>query len=180
MHTFLQESGVPYWVSFGTLLGFYREGGLISHDVDVDFSCDEAHYELLWDRRYLLPKGMKMTDSSSRHYGPKLYVTYRGYDADIYFYRHQDKMLHPFEKTDWQNYRNPIPEALVYPLKPFRITKPAGIALSLGARDSNSAENDGLMEIETMVPADIEGYLRFIYGSLEPDAVRNKETGFWE
>lgn len=32
----MQQIGIKYIVDFGTLLGFVREGGFISHDIDVD------------------------------------------------------------------------------------------------------------------------------------------------
>lgn len=31
-------SGLRWWISFGTLLGFYRDGGFISDDSDIDIS----------------------------------------------------------------------------------------------------------------------------------------------
>ena len=33
----LDELGLTYWLEFGTLLGFVRDGGLIKHDTDLDF-----------------------------------------------------------------------------------------------------------------------------------------------
>jgi phosphorylcholine metabolism protein LicD len=33
----LKESKVVYWIDFGTLLGAFRNGKVISHDHDIDF-----------------------------------------------------------------------------------------------------------------------------------------------
>lgn len=177
LNTFLKDSDVPHWVSFGTMLGLHRENGLIQHDIDIDFSCEEEHYELLWSRRHLLPHGIRMYDSSMRHFGPKLYITLNGYDADIYFYRNEDGHLHPFEKTEWQNYRNPIPVEFILPVEPLVVEIPKDVKML----DLDSHQADGnRRSFETFAPANAQGYLTFIYGSLAKDAVRNKETGFWE
>lgn len=34
----LNDGGVSYWLTDGTLLGFYRENGFISHDSDIDLA----------------------------------------------------------------------------------------------------------------------------------------------
>lgn len=33
----LNKDGIPYWLEFGTLLGYYREHDFIKHDCDLDF-----------------------------------------------------------------------------------------------------------------------------------------------
>ena len=38
----LDSVGVVYWLEFGTLLGYYREGDFISHDYDIDIG---TYYE---------------------------------------------------------------------------------------------------------------------------------------
>ena len=35
----LNTNGIPFWLEFGTLLGYYRERGFIKHDFDFDFGC---------------------------------------------------------------------------------------------------------------------------------------------
>ena len=39
-------SGINYWMDFGTLLGMTREGKIMEHDDDVDFSVLEGSYDL--------------------------------------------------------------------------------------------------------------------------------------
>jgi hypothetical protein len=37
----LEKLGINYWVSAGTMLGLYRDGGLIPHDTDIDVETME-------------------------------------------------------------------------------------------------------------------------------------------
>ena len=154
---FLSNLNIDYWANFGTLLGFHREQDIMPHDTDIDFGCDDQFFEQIWNNKKNLSSGFKMFDSTSRHLGPKLYVSYKGFDADIYFYKNERDNLHTYEKTDWENYTRPIPTKLVYPLQEINVKR-----------------------VKTMVPKNTKEYLEFIYGSLSADAQRNPKTGFWE
>lgn len=154
---FLKNLDIDYWVNYGTLLGFYREQDIITHDLDIDLGCDEEFYSFILENQDKLPPELKLYDTSFKHLGPKLYLSYKGFDADIYFYRTGVHQLHSYEKTNWDNYKAPIPEGHVFPTQKLTIKG-----------------------IETRIPAKPEEYLRTIYGSLEKDAVRNPNTGYWE
>lgn len=154
---FLREIEADYWVDFGTLLGFYRENDLIPHDIDIDFGCHEKHYQFILDNLDKLPAELTMHDTSSRHKGPKLYMSYKGFDADIYFYREEGNQLFSTEKTNWENYNAPHSKDQVFPLNDFEIKG-----------------------IQTQVPYNPEAYLKTIYGSLDKNAIRNPVTGYWE
>ena len=39
----LEALDVSYWVSAGTMLGLYRDGGLIPHDTDIDVETMDTH-----------------------------------------------------------------------------------------------------------------------------------------
>lgn len=157
VNKFLADLNIEYWTNYGTLLGFYRDQDLIEHDIDIDFGCDDQLNELIWSNKNKLSAGFKLYDSSSRHLGPKFYISYKGFDADIYFYKNEEDYLHTYEKTDWENYSRPIPTKLVYPLQELNVRN-----------------------IKTLVPRSTEEYLKFIYGNLEAHAKRNRNTGFWE
>ena len=154
---FLRKLDIDYWVNYGTLLGFYREKDIIGHDLDIDFGCDEKFYSFILENRDKLPPELEIFDTSFKHSGPKLYVSYKGFDADIYFYRTEGDQLYSYEKTDWDNYNAPIPEEYVFPTQKLTIRG-----------------------IETCIPANPKDYLKTIYGSLEKNAVRNPDTGYWE
>lgn len=154
---FMQDLGIDYWVNFGTLLGFHREQDIIGHDIDIDFGCHLRHYLQVLANKEKLPPELSLFDTSNRHNGPKLYMSYKGFDADIYFYKEENDLLYSSEKTHWENYNAPIPKKLVFPTYEMDING-----------------------IKTRIPNNTEEYLQTIYGSLEKDAVRNPETGYWE
>ncbi|MDX1638569.1 MAG: LicD family protein [Balneolaceae bacterium] len=154
---FLRSLDADYWVNYGTLLGFYRKQDLIPHDIDIDFGCRKCHYREILQNADRLGPDVTLHDTSARHYGPKLYLNYKGFDADIYFYDHTGGQLISYENTEWPNYRAPIPEEYVFPTRRYEIKG-----------------------YYTRVPADTEQYLRTIYGNLSEHAKRNEDTGYWE
>lgn len=154
---FLADLEIEYWVNYGTLLGFYREDDIMGHDLDIDFGCHEKHFNYIMESLDRLPAELSMHDTGFKHRGPKLYMSYKGFDADIYFYREENGQLFSSEKTHWPNYNAPIPLEQTLP--------------------TQSAEVQG---ITTQFPAQTEAYLKTIYGNLAADAKRNPETGYWE
>lgn len=154
---FLRELEVEYWLNYGTLLGYHRQKGIISHDIDIDFGAREKEAATIFDQRHKLRNGFTLYDSTNRHYGPKFYISYKGFDADIYFYKETNEYLIPYEKTRWKNYRVPIPASSLFPIQ--------------------AAQFLGQL---CYIPCDTESYLKTFYGDLSVHAVRNKETGFWE
>lgn len=154
---FLQDTKVDYWVNFGTLLGFHRENGIIGHDIDIDFGCHEKDYDLILSEAEKLHPELSMHDTTHRHHGPKLYIAYKGFGADIYFYKEEQDQLYSHEKTHWENYNAPVAKELVFPVQEYEIRG-----------------------IPTKIPVKTELYLKSIYGNLEKDAVRNQKTGYWE
>jgi phosphorylcholine metabolism protein LicD len=56
---------VPYFLSDGSLLGWFRGEGMISHDPDTDISIMEEDMAKVWNSRNLLPMNMKMTCKDS-------------------------------------------------------------------------------------------------------------------
>lgn len=154
---FLNQVGEEYWLDFGTLLGFHREGGIIPHDIDADFGMHEKSYERVIANKHLLSPKVKFYDTSHRHRGPKFYFNYKGFDVDIYFYEDLGNAVRNYENTSWPNERREISKELVYPLQPIKFLGKA-----------------------SMIPAKPKAYLEYIYGYLGTDSKRDQETGFWE
>lgn len=152
----LRRSGVEYWLNYGTLLGWFRSRSLIPGDRDVDFGTPAPSYPVVWEARHLLPPGYAMHDTSYRHHGPKLYVTHRGWEADIYFYREQDGLWQSCEKSRNPGDVAPFPRGFVAPLQ----------------------EAEHLGEA-TWVPRNPEAWLRHTYGYIGEDAIQDPLTGYW-
>lgn len=154
---FLNTVGEPYWLDFGSLLGYYRERGFLLHDIDVDFGMHEKSYEVVISKKHLLPPEMKFYDSSYRHHGPKLYFNYKGFDVDIYFYEDLGEEIRNYENTRWPNERREVGKYMIYPPKVV-----------------------SFLNRQIFIPNKSEEYLKYIYGFLGKNGKRNLKTGFWE
>lgn len=152
----LKESGEPFWLDFGTLLGYHRSGGIIPHDIDIDVAMMESSYEAVKRVEGQMPKGLKFYDTSANHQGPKIYFSYKGYDFDIFFYEDETDTVRTFVEADYPNERQHIPKKLVFPLA-----------------------EDAFLGEQVTVPADTKGYLELMYGYLGTGGTRDKVTGLW-
>ncbi|MEM8861602.1 MAG: LicD family protein, partial [Chloroflexota bacterium] len=114
---FLQDLEVDYWLIHGTLLGYYRSGKPLKGDVDIDFGAPEQAYRKILSAADSLPNGFKLYDTSFNHYGPKLYIAHKGWEADIYFYKPEENLLKPYEKDLAAGYEQPLEKSWIYPLK---------------------------------------------------------------
>lgn len=152
----LRALGIDYWLAYGTLLGWHREGRILAHDYDVDFGLMEEHYPRLKETAARLPRGFTLHDTSHRHLGPKLYVEHRGWEADLYFFRATGDSLHMLERSLNPGEIAPFPRAWMFPLQP---------ATMLGEA--------------TQVPAQPLPYLVHTYGYIGPDAVRDPVTRYF-
>lgn len=152
----LKKSGEPYWLDFGTLLGYHRTGGIIPHDIDIDIAMMESSYEAVIKLKDEMPKGLKFYDTSANHEGPKIFFSYKGYDFDVFFYQDFEESVRSYVEAAYPNERQHIPKKLIWPLK-----------------------SDQFLGEEVTVPADTKGYLELMYGYLGTGGYRNKETGLW-
>jgi hypothetical protein len=148
--------GGDYWIVYGTLLGWHREGRILPHDYDVDFGAPVARYREILNSAHLLPEGFTLHDTSHRHHGPKLYIEYHGWEADIYFYTEKDHHLRSTEKSLNPGDTIPFPREYFYPPTPAR-----------------------LLGQPTFVPAQPVAYLEHIYRYLGPDAIRDPVTRYF-
>ena len=152
----LCEIEVEFWLDYGTLLGYFRQGGFLSNDKDIDFGAHEKEYPKILGLKKRLPKSFKMYDTSHKHRGPKLYITYQGWEADIYFYEERKGMLQNYENSKNPSETTPLSKELVYPI-----------------------EKTEFLGEKTFVPTRTEAYLTHIYRYIGPDARFDKKSGYW-
>ncbi|MEQ9466220.1 MAG: LicD family protein [Ekhidna sp.] len=152
----LKESGEPYWLDFGTLLGYHRTGGIIPHDIDIDVAMMESSYEAVRKLKGKMPKGLRFYDTSENHEGPKIYFSYKGYDFDIFFYEDEGDTVRTFVEAKYPNERQHISKKLIFPLK-----------------------QDSFLGEQVTAPNDTLGYLQLMYGYLGTGGWRDQETGLW-
>jgi hypothetical protein len=152
----LRTLGGDYWIVYGTLLGWHREGRILPHDADVDFGAPVARYEEILSSRHRLPPGFTLHDTSHHHHGPKLYFAYRGWEADLYFFTESDGQLRSTERSQNPGETEPFPRDYFFPAQP---------ACFLGE--------------PTLVPAQVVPYLEHVYRYLGPDAVRDPVTRYF-
>jgi hypothetical protein len=152
----LESLGVKYWLAYGTLLGYQREGALIPKDPDVDFALWVEDYPQVWEARHRLPRGLRLFNTSHRHHGPKLYLEYEGWEADLYFYRRFDGLAQSTERSKYLNETAPFPAEWIEPLQPVT-----------------------LLQQSTWIPHQTEQLLKHTYGYLGRGGRRDPRTGYW-
>ncbi len=152
----LKKSGEPFWLDFGTLLGYHRTGSIIPHDIDIDLAMMESSYKKVEALKSDLPRGLKFYDTSQYHEGPKIYFSYKGYDFDVFFYEDVEESVRSYVEASYPNERQHIPKSLIFPLK-----------------------EDTFLGRDITVPNDTLGYLEMMYGYLGTDGWRDQRTGLW-
>ncbi len=152
----LKKTGEPFWLDFGTLLGYHRTGGIIPHDIDIDLAMMESSYQKVKGLKTDLPKGLKFYDTSQNHEGPKIYFSYKGYDFDVFFYEDEGESVRSYVEASYPNERQHIPKSLIFPLK-----------------------EDTFLGRNIAVPKDTLGYLEMMYGYLGTGGWRDQKTGLW-
>lgn len=110
VHDITEKEGVPYWLMFGTLLGAYREHGLIKHDDDIDLGMFAKDLNSTFIDKLVASgftfRGLKMT--TDRRYR-SLKIFYHGIQVDIYGFTCEDNeckhitglSTQPLDGHDW-------------------------------------------------------------------------------
>ena len=153
---YLDQQGIEYWITLGTLLGYYRENNLITHDTDIDFGMHEKDFNKVLSGASRLPAGFRLFNTTFDHRGPKLYIEHKGWEADLYFFEDTQSELRSYIKTEEGGESKPFPKNLVYPLQ--------------------KAE---FLGVETRIPANPKTLLEHFYGYIGADAERDPDTGYW-
>ncbi len=91
----LEENNAKHWITDGTLLGFYRDGGLIKGDRDIDLGMmiEDLPANI---HVFLKSKGLHLLRiNGSVDYGLEYTYTRKGANLDIFFfYRENDFVWH--------------------------------------------------------------------------------------
>lgn len=156
LNEFLQQLEVNYWLAYGTLLGFWRERDLILGDSDIDFGLPVEEYPRLLAASSRLPKGFVMVDTSYKHGGPKLYIRFGLFAADLYFYEDRAQALHLYLKSSYVADCTPVPKDLIIPTR-----------------------SEQFLGQITRVPNQVEELLTWTYAYLGSDGKLDPSTGFW-
>lgn len=87
-----RELNVEYWLTCGTLLGFYRDNDFISHDKDTDICVNSEHFNGYVLKR-ILSKGFKILKCFGElEDGFEISFFRNGVKIDIFlFYKNEDK-----------------------------------------------------------------------------------------
>ena len=156
VNDFLKNQEIHYWLDFGTLLGYYRSKDILAHDIDVDFGIHENFYKKVWNAKNQLPPQFTMYDTSFKHRGPKLYISHKGFDVDLYFYEDSGNKLASYEISKYPCEMKPIEKDVVLPIREVNfLGKP------------------------TFVPHQPRAYLEHYYGYIGKNGIRDEKTGYW-
>lgn len=104
----LKDSGLKYWLSFGTILGFYRDKDIIPWDTDIDISVfvDEGQEEIVSEIVNKFANEWKYIRSVKEN-GLQMQSAYQREDKfiiDLSFFRTIDKRLYSYcEGGLWLN-----------------------------------------------------------------------------
>jgi len=91
----LNKIKVRHWITDGTLLGYFREGNIIEHDIDADLGCRIEDYT-----DEIIPAFLRNGWSLVSVYGEKkcgLELTFSKTKARVdifFFYKEEDKLWH--------------------------------------------------------------------------------------
>jgi len=93
IHNILNELGIEYWLSFGTLLGYVRDRQQIKGDSDLDFGCTSEAMDLLERNKHLIyEQGFQIVEGKNRSRG-----RWRG----IFIYDENIKNFH-IDISEWK------------------------------------------------------------------------------
>lgn len=100
----LKESGLKWWLSFGTALGFYRDGDFMPEDSDIDCSIlVEDQYDVDCLRREFKKHFRLLREvSANGKYYQICFIDDDGFIFDLsLFYRIKDKIYSYHETGTW-------------------------------------------------------------------------------
>ncbi len=89
----MNRNKIPFWLEFGTLLGFYRDRDFISHDFDIDFGTYIENHDRI--RKTLTDAGFKLvrlyTDNGG---GIEECYKFKNSSFDVFYFRRDEEGMH--------------------------------------------------------------------------------------
>ncbi len=152
----MQEAGCEYWADFGTLLGLHREGRLLKHDFDIDFSMMKENYS---------EKIKECLKKNGFHLHKEYYAfgelveqgwRWKGVYVDLFMYqRRDDKIFYYSFYTEKE-------------VKETKINEDTYRFSGLDARSILVPEVKPVLQdfggVSVMAPADRDAHLKLMYG----------------
>ena len=99
-----------YWLDYGTLLGFVRDGKIIGHDIDMDFGIKINNGVVL--AKQLGNYGFKLTQQTivDGKITTEMYL-YKGVGFDIFYYFDEDNKVVTYP---WLTSDHSVPQKIAY------------------------------------------------------------------
>ncbi len=109
----LGSLNINFWLEFGTLLGYYRDGDLIMHDTDIDFGVYLKDYSEQIEKTFISAGFTKMHDLFIEDgSGRELSFVKNNISVDLFFFSEKDgKMichLFPISRETQKRYAREI------------------------------------------------------------------------
>lgn len=101
----LEKHKVKFWIDFGTLLGFYRQGDFLLTDQDIDIGVkredQDKVFKMISDLDEMYKVDTRVEGSSGKHYiaGFKIYSEDTWIDIAFYF-KYEDKRIWKISQWD--------------------------------------------------------------------------------
>lgn len=152
-----QKFNIQYWITDGTLLGFYRENGFISHDLDTDLGLFMSDFtpECL---EYIKSRGFKLKGFFGLiEDGFEIALTRNGVKTDLFFfYNRNHKVYHSaYHKFSSDGYYK-----IDYEYEPFSIVR------------------NTFMKNDFNMPNNIEKYVKTKYGEEWSIPIKNWDYAY--
>lgn len=165
----LEKSNIHPFLTFGVLLGSFREHGFISHDFDIDLGILAAEANELMHLN-LEKAGFKLVKQNYLAANKQVFeetYNYNGIRLDIFYYFEEGNKFftiieRPHETKDWKE-----------------ANKTDGFPCDKSLVPKCDFEKHNFLGVDVLVPTDTDGWLRAIYSDSYMTPVKNfKATDF--